>query len=105
MTATRILRAQRIVTLNGWLPAATHVAVREGRILGIGGAELETAYDAAALDDRFADRVLVPGFVEGHGHASGGLFWRQPYVGFFPRTAPDGQKVAASPASRRWWNT
>ncbi len=93
MTATRILRAQRIVTLNGWLPAATHVAVREGRILGIGGAELETAYDAAALDDRFADRVLVPGFVEGHGHASGGLFWRQPYVGFFPRTAPDGQKV------------
>ena len=46
------------------------------------------------MDDRFGDDVIVPGFVEGHGHAVDGLMWRNPYVGYFPRTRPDGSRHA-----------
>lgn len=48
------------------------------------------AFGPATLDDRFADDIIIPGFVEGHGHAATGLIWRNAYVGYFPRTAPDG---------------
>lgn len=89
---TTIFTANRIVTMNASLPSATHVAVREGRILGVGGPELVDAVGAATVDDRFAGNVIVPGFVEGHGHAADGLMWRNPYAGYFPRTAPDGSR-------------
>ncbi len=85
-----VFAARRIVTLDPSLPIATHVAVRDGRVLATGGAELVAQF-GGRLDDRFAGKVLVPGFVEGHGHATDGLMWRAPYVGFFPRTAPNGQ--------------
>ncbi len=88
----RVFQAARIVTLNASLPLATHVAVRSGRILGMGGAALLDAFGPAMLDDRFAARVIVPGFVEGHGHAADGLMWRNPYAGYFPRIAPDGTR-------------
>jgi hypothetical protein len=91
---TKIFQARRIVTMNASLPIATHVAVREGRILGLGGAELRDAFGPAVLDDRFGDAVIVPGFVEGHGHAADGLVWRNTYVGYFPRTAPNGSRHA-----------
>ncbi len=88
----RVFKARHIVTLNPSLPAATHVAVREGRILGLGGADLADAFGPATRDDRFAGDVIVPGFVEGHGHAADGLVWRNQYVGYFPRNAPDGSR-------------
>ena len=80
--------------MNGWHPIATHVAVREGRVLGVGGAELLDAFGPVSLDRRYEGQVLMPGFVEGHGHAAEGLMWRQPYVGFHDRSAPDGTVVA-----------
>lgn len=89
---TTVLVARAIVTLNRSLPRCTHVAIRDGRILGFGGAEIVAEF-GARLDDRFADKVLVPGFVEGHGHAADGMMWRKPYVGFYPRTAPDGTRA------------
>jgi len=87
-----VFAARDIVTLNLSLPRASHVAVRDGRILGYGGPEIVAEF-GATLDDRFADKVIVPGFVEGHGHAADGIVWRNPYVGFYPRTGPDGQKA------------
>ncbi|HEX3348398.1 MAG TPA: amidohydrolase [Acetobacteraceae bacterium] len=91
MAATIVFIARRIVTLNPSIPCATHVAVRDGRILGVGGPEVRDAFGPASVDDRFAARVLLPGFVEGHGHAGAGQIWARPYVGFFDRTDPDGQ--------------
>ncbi|MBU6500134.1 MAG: amidohydrolase, partial [Rhodospirillales bacterium] len=79
----RVFAARRIVTMNASVPAATHGAVREGRILGLGTAADMAAFRPTALDDRFADKVLVPGFVEGHSHAAEGLMWRNLYVGYF----------------------
>ena len=89
---TTVFVAHAIITLNTSLPRCTHVAVRDGRILGYGGPEIVAEF-GATLDDRFAAHVIVPGFVEGHGHAADGIVWRNPYVGFYPRTGPDGQKA------------
>ena len=89
---TTIFKASRIVTMNASVPLATHVAVRDGRILAVGGPDLLDAVGPATVDDRFAGNVIVPGFVEGHGHAADGLMWRNPYVGYFPRNAPDGAR-------------
>jgi predicted amidohydrolase YtcJ len=94
VAATRVFQASRIVTMHRSQPVATHVAVRSGRILGVGGPELADAFGTATVDDRFRDNIIVPGFVEGHGHAADGLMWRNPYAGYFPRTAPDGSHHA-----------
>ena len=73
--------------------AHTHIAIDDdGRIAAIGGAELAGQYGAA--DTRFADQVMVPGFVEGHAHAMEGVIWKLPYVGFYGRYHPDGDYVA-----------
>jgi len=89
---TRVFIAKQIVTMNASMPIATHIAVREGRILGVGGAEMLDAFGPATRDDRFGGGIIVPGFVEGHGHAVDGLMWRNVYAGYFPRTAPDGTR-------------
>jgi predicted amidohydrolase YtcJ len=88
---TRILRARRILTMNRHRPEATHVAIRDGRILAAGGLEELTAFGDYELDDRFADKVLMPGFVEGHCHAMEGRVWDYAYVGHQDRTDPDGR--------------
>jgi len=94
MPETVIYRARRILTMNPANPEATHVAVRDGRILGAGPLEDLKGWGEYALDERFADKVLMPGFVEGHSHAYEGGVWAYPYVGYFDRSAPDGTRHA-----------
>jgi len=88
---TRVFVARRIVTMNPSLPLATHVAVRGTRIIGYGDADAVSCFADAEIDRRFADKVIVPGFVEGHCHLFEGALWRDPYLGFFDRRGPDGR--------------
>ncbi len=88
---TTIYRARRIHTLNPMQPLATHVAVREGRILAVGSLDDCAAWGAHDLDERYADAVLVPGFVEGHAHLKEGSIWGAPYLGWFDRRDPCGK--------------
>lgn len=86
-----IFTARRVVTLDPALPTAEAVAVRDGRVLGVGSAEeLAAHWGAMPVDGRFADDVLLPGFVEAHSHSLEGAIWKWEYVGFFPRLGPDG---------------
>ena len=85
-----IYRARRILTMNPSRPEATHVAVRDGRILGAGALDELAGWGKYGLDERFADKVLMPGLVEGHSHAMEGSFWRYVYCGFFDRMDPGG---------------
>ena len=87
---TTIYRARKILTMNSRRPEATHVAVRDGRVLGTGALEDLTGWGTHEIDERFADKVIVPGFVEGHCHSWEGGAWEDTYLGFFDRTAPDG---------------
>lgn len=85
--------AKAIRTMNVNVPLATHVAVREGRILGVGTLEDIAGWGDYALDETFKDKVLMPGFVEAHSHAMEGAAWDNDYLGFFERTNPDGKTV------------
>lgn len=86
-----IFRARRILTMNPARPEATHVAVRDGRILGVGPLEELAGWGDHRLDDGFADKILMPGLVEGHSHAAEGTFWRYSYLGRFDRMDPEGK--------------
>ena len=90
MTLT-LFRARLIHTLNPARAQATHVAVRDGIVLGAGTPAELAGWGPARLDERFADKVLVPGFVEGHTHLMEGALWRYVYVGWHDRTDPDGR--------------
>lgn len=83
--------ARRIHTMDQARPQATHVAVRDGRILAVGSESEVASWGSHTLDSRFADQVLLPGFVEGHGHLIEGVQWRWTYCGYFDRTDPDGR--------------
>ena len=88
---TRIYQARKILTMNPAQPEASHVAVRDGIILGAGTLESLSGWDEYELDDRFKDKVITPGFVEGHAHTMEGTLWRHVYCGFFDRMDPDGK--------------
>lgn len=85
-----IYSAKRIITMNPSQPEATHIAVRDGRILGVGTAESMQDFNNASYDSRFENDILMPGFVEGHSHALEGALWNYGYLGYFGRTDADG---------------
>ncbi|MGT2479475.1 hypothetical protein ACU4GR_12705 [Methylobacterium oryzae CBMB20] len=87
-----IFEARRILTMNPSRPVATHVAVQDDRVLMVGDAA-EVAELRGTLDRRFADKVMLPGFVEGHAHVMEGTLWQQTYVGAGDRRSPDGRHV------------
>ncbi len=66
-----VFTARKIHTMEPALPEATAIAVRDGRILEVG--TLETLQPWLDLhdyerDDQFADKVLLPGFIDPHLH-------------------------------------
>ena len=86
-----IYPARKIVTMNPSRPLATHVAVRDGMILGAGTLEELSGWGPHQVDRVFAEKVLMPGLVEGHSHVAEGVQWRFVYCGYFDRTDPDGK--------------
>ena len=85
-------RARAIVTMDPARPTATHVAVADGQIVAVG--EQSDADDwGFPVDNRYADLVIMPGFVEGHGHLVTGGIWDFIYVGAHPRPHPDGPMI------------
>lgn len=89
--ATTVFAARRIITMNPARPHATHVAVRDGRILGAGPLDELGGWGPYALDERFAAKVLMPGLVEGHSHLMAGSLWHHTYCGYFDLRDPDGR--------------
>ncbi len=87
---TTIFSARSIVTMNPLQPRATHVAVREGRILDVGDHTLCDIWNHANVDRQFDDKILTPGMVEGHAHLLEGGMWEFVYVGYYDRKDPEG---------------
>ena len=86
-----IYTAKKILTMNPARPHATHVAVRDGLILGAGSLAELRGWGDHKIDETFASKVLMPGLVEGHSHVSEGVFWRFVYCGYFDRMDPKGK--------------
>lgn len=62
----------RVVTMDEALPEAEAVAMKDGRILAVGSAAEMQAHvgDGTEVVDA-AGRLVIPGFIEGHGHYGG----------------------------------
>jgi len=87
-----IYSARKIITMNPARPEVSHVAVREGKIVGAGSLEELARWGEYELDEQFADKILMPGLVEGHAHTMEGTLWRHTYCGYFDRVDPDGKR-------------
>jgi predicted amidohydrolase YtcJ len=89
-----IYTAKAIVTLDPGTPLAQAVAVMDGRILATGTLDEVRGWvtnQEVEIDRRFADAVIVPGFIEAHMHPQiTGVLWQGVYVGRFDRTSPEG---------------
>lgn len=88
-----IYTARLIRTANPSRPTGTAIAIRDGKVLGVGTLDECLAWGITTVDNRFADKVLTAGFVEAHSHVMAGMFQQVPYVGWFPRLMPNGMKV------------
>ena len=88
---TKAFNARKIITMNPAQPSATHVAVRDGRILAVGNEDDMKAWGITEFDARYANDVLMPGLVEGHCHLHEGVVWSYVYVGYYDRKGPDGK--------------
>jgi predicted amidohydrolase YtcJ len=96
MSATTIFTARAIHTLNPSRPHGEAVAVRDGRVLGVGTVGELREWGDATIDDRFQKHVLLPGFVEAHSHSAEGGLWGFTYVGYFDRNDPAGKTWKAT---------
>ena len=88
---TTIFSAKSIITLDPNCPRATHVAVRDGKILAVGTRDEVSSWGECTIDEQFSDKILMPGFVEGHAHTMEGSLWRKVYCGYFDRMDPNGK--------------
>ena len=89
-----IFATRKTITMNPARPEASHIAVRDGYIVGAGTEQELAGWGEYTLDDQFADKIIMPGLVEGHAHIMEGTLWRYVYCGFFDRVDPDGKKWA-----------
>ncbi len=88
---TTVFEARHVITMHPARPRATHVAVRDGRILAVGARADMAGWGPYTRDTRFAQQVLMPGLVEGHCHLMAGTLWRYVYCGYFDATDPAGR--------------
>jgi len=86
-----IYQAKKIITMNPARPEVSHVAVQDGQIIGAGALQELQGWGEHRLDTQFADKILMPGLVEGHAHTMEGTLWRYTYCGYFDRMDPDGK--------------
>ena len=89
MADITLFKAKKVITMNPRQPTADYIAVKDGLILGAGPKETLTGWGEYEVDERFADKVILPGFIEGHCHSWEGAAWEDTYVGFLDRTAPN----------------
>lgn len=97
MSGITVFQARKIITMDPNQPSATHVAVRDGKILAVGGSDCANQWGVVDHDDSFVNAVLMPGFVEGHCHMMSGFIWDYAYAGFHNRIDPDGKLWCGKP--------
>lgn len=91
MSDITVFAADKFITMDPNMPEATHVAVRDGRVLAIGDARCADAWGPVQHDDRLKGATVLPGLIEGHAHMMAGAIWRYAYVGYHDRIDPEGK--------------
>lgn len=90
-----VFQTKKFHTMDPGWPEATVVAVQDGKILSVGrdmddlqpwlkGREFK-------LDETLKDKIVLPGFIEAHGHPLlGGLLLNFPLLSYLPTSQPYG---------------
>ena len=106
-----LYNARSIITMNESLPRASAVLVRDGMIIEVGEPERMEPWlrhEEYVVDDRFAEQVICPGFIDPHLHPSmaavllpmefiTAMRWKLPWGEVQPVTDSDGfdERMAA----------
>ncbi len=99
-----LYKARSIITMNNSLPRATAVLVRDGMIIEVGEPERMgpwLRHEDHVVDDRFAEKIICPGFIDPHLHPSmaavllpmefvTAMRWKLPWGEVEPVTDPQG---------------
>ena len=88
----QVFSSKKILTMDDNHPEATHVSVRDGIIVAIGGADCAAGWGDYEIIEDFKNDVLMPGLIEAHAHVSAGGVWRFTYCGHYARVDPEGQE-------------
>ena len=90
-----VYRAKKFYTMDPGWPQAAVVAVQDGKILSV-GRDLEDLQPwlkgrEFKLDETLKDKIVLPGFIEAHGHPLlGGLLLNFPLISYLPTAQPYG---------------
>ena len=89
-----VYTAKKIVTMDPSWPEATAVAVRDGKILSVGTMDDLKPWTSRYpynIDNTFADKIILPGFIEPHAHPLiGGTAMSRPLLTYLPVPNPYG---------------
>jgi len=89
-----VYTAAQIHTMDPGRPEASAVAVSQGRIVSVGSIETMQPWLRRyphSIDDRYQDKVMMPGFIDPHTHLRlSGTYMGLEYVGPIDSAAPDG---------------
>ena len=80
-----IYQAKKILTMNPSQPQAEYIAIDGDMIRMVGPLEAMQQLQGYTLNTQFKDKILLPGFVEGHSHIMTASMWQYTYVGYFGR--------------------
>jgi predicted amidohydrolase YtcJ len=91
-----IYQAKEIITMEPGWPSAKYVLVQGDTVKATSNtlAELKDYHvQPHCIETRFKDQIIVPGFIEAHGHSLlGGLLINSPTISATPIVHPDGSK-------------
>ncbi|MBT6277317.1 MAG: amidohydrolase [Chromatiales bacterium] len=94
MSELKVYTAARIHTMDPGRPNGAAIAVADGKIVSVG--DLDTLRPwlrrhKHEIDDRYADKVILPGFIDPHTHLRlSGTYMGLHYIGPIPSPMPAG---------------
>jgi len=88
---TTIYPAAAIYTMDPSRPTVSAVAIRGERFFAAGTLDEMRSIANYEVDNTFAGKILLPGFVEAHSHGMAAGLWMHTYCGFFNRSDPNGK--------------
>jgi predicted amidohydrolase YtcJ len=94
MADIKVFRARKVITMDPGRPIAECVAVKDGRIVSTGTIESMQPWlkrYSHEIDDRFSDKIIMPGFIDPHTHfAFSSSYLTMHYIGPIDSPGPHG---------------